>query len=431
MSFGGLGVAVLYCDFRLNGARRLRGAIVLSRRPVEPDPDDTGGGIEATEVVLLLGGLRLRAQFLFPLFEEFAMRKLSTFCYSSLFCYFSLLATAITAVVAFFAFGQFASAQNGQRPVLNVYTYDSFASEWGPGPRIKEKFEARCACILNYVAVDGSTGIVSRVLLEGANSRADVVLGLDNSLLVDAQKSGLLAPHNVDLAQLEWDAPFASAWDDPIFLPFDYGYFAFIYDHEKLPNPPRSFRQLANASDDLKIVIQDPRSSTSGLGLLLWVKAIYGERAARVWRDLADKILTVTQGWSEAYAMFIRGEADMVLSYTTSPAYHIIAEGEHRYRAAAFAEGHGMQIEVAAQLARAPQPRLAQEFMNFIASAEFQSTIPTGNWMYPVKTPPAGLPDAFSELHIPQKTWLLDARIIATNKSAWVDEFSEALRRGK
>jgi ABC-type thiamine transport system substrate-binding protein len=31
------------------------------------------------------------------------------------------------------------------------------------------------------------------------------------------------------------------------------------------------------------------------------------------------KTVTVTKGWSEAYGMFLDGEADMVLSYTTSP----------------------------------------------------------------------------------------------------------------
>ena len=51
-------------------------------------------------------------------------------------------------------------------------------------------------------------------------------------------------------------------------------------------------------------------------------------------------------GWSEAYALFTKGEAPMVLSYTTSPAYHVIAENTDRYKAASFAEGHYLQVEV-------------------------------------------------------------------------------------
>ena len=70
-----------------------------------------------------------------------------------------------------------------------------------------------------------------------------------------------------------------------------------------------------------------------------------------VWADLADNIVTVTAGWSEAYGMFLEGEADLVLSYTTSPAYHLIAEGDASKKFCnVFDEGHYMQIEVAGKL---------------------------------------------------------------------------------
>ncbi len=309
------------------------------------------------------------------------------------------------------------------KPVLNVYTYDSFASEWGPGPKIEQAFEARCECDLNFVAVDSSTGILSRVQLEGQNSNADIVLGLDNSLVVQAQDTGLIAPHSVDMTQLQLPL----LWDNQNFLPFDYGFFAFIYNSEKMTNPPTSFENLLAMDNDLKIVIQDPRSSTPGLGLMLWVKSLYGDQAGVIWQQLKPKILTVTKGWSEAYGMFLEGEADMVLSYTTSPAYHMIAENETRYQAAVFDEGHGMQIEVAAKLKNAPNPELADQFMAFIATQDFQSLIPTGNWMYPVVFPPEGLPVAFTQLVRPAKTLMIDAHGIAENKTAWIDEFNQAL----
>ena len=34
------------------------------------------------------------------------------------------------------------------------------------------------------------------------------------------------------------------------------------------------------ADDDLRIVIQDPRTATPGLGFLLWMKSVYGDNAA-------------------------------------------------------------------------------------------------------------------------------------------------------
>ena len=56
--------------------------------------------------------------------------------------------------------------------------------------------------------------------------------------------------------------------------------------------------------------------------------------------------------------MFLEGEADMVLSYTTSPAYHIYADKDATKSAAPFKEGHYMQIEVAGKLATTDQPEL-------------------------------------------------------------------------
>ena len=130
-------------------------------------------------------------------------------------------------------------------------------------------------------------------------------------------------------------------------MPFDYGHFAVVYDTRAMKEPPKSLDELVNGDPSQKIVLQDPRSSTPGLGFLLWMKSVYGEKAAEAWKKLEPRILTVTPGWSEAYALFTKGEAPMVLSYTTSPAYHVIAENTERYKAASFAEGHYLQVEVA------------------------------------------------------------------------------------
>jgi thiamine transport system substrate-binding protein len=155
------------------------------------------------------------------------------------------------------------------------------------------------------------------------------------------------------------------------------------------------------AASDVSIVIQDPRSSTPGLGLVMWVQAAYGDRAGEIWAGLADNIVTVTPGWSEAYGLFLDGEADMVLSYTTSPAYHLIAEEDPSKAAAAFAEGHYMQIEVAGILEGSDQPELAREFLSFMLTEAFQSVIPTTNWMYPAALPVEALPDGFDTLITP------------------------------
>jgi len=305
-----------------------------------------------------------------------------------------------------------------ETPVLTIYTYDSFVSDWGPGPLVEKAFEATCDCDLQFVATGDGASLMARLLLEGPRTDADIVLGLDTNLTAAAAASGLFAPHSVDA---QYTLPVA--WDDPVFVPYDWGYFAFV--HNATLDAPTDFRALG--ASDLKVVIQDPRSSTPGLGLLMWVKAAYGDDAPAIWADLSDNILTVTKGWSEAYGLFLSGEADMVLSYTTSPAYHLIAEEDATKSAALFTEGHYMQVEVAAKLKAAKHPKLADAFLAFMVSQEFQSIIPTTNWMYPSVALAETLPAGFETLIQPETALLLSSDDAAALRDEALDEWLTAL----
>ncbi|MEO6300739.1 MAG: thiamine ABC transporter substrate binding subunit [Paracoccaceae bacterium] len=318
------------------------------------------------------------------------------------------------------AFSLMASMACAEVPVLKVLTYDSFAAEWGPGPAIEKGFEATCSCDLQYVTSGDGAAVLARIKLEGASSDVDVVVGLDTSLTENASKTNLFAPHGLTLAN---DLPMP--FNDPNFIPFDWGWFAFVYDKTKLANPPKSFKELA--ASNLKIVIEDPRSSTPGLGLLMWVKAAYGADSARIWEGLADRIVTVTPSWDQAYGLFLKGEADMVLSYTTSPAYHLISEHDDTKAAASFEEGHYMQVEVAGMLASSKHPDLAKAFLTYLGSDEAQSTIPTTNWMYPAKTPKDGLPKGFETLIKPAKSLLFSPAEAEAARQPAVEEWQTAL----
>ncbi|ENJ1734734.1 thiamine ABC transporter substrate binding subunit [Vibrio parahaemolyticus] len=304
---------------------------------------------------------------------------------------------------------------------LTIYTYDSFAADWGPGPKIEQAFEAKCGCDVNFVALDDGVSILNRLRLEGGNSKADIVLGLDNNLMAEAKKTGLLTEHNVDTA----NTVLPNGWSDTTFVPYDYGYFAFVYNKEKLANPPKSMKELVETRDDLKVIYQDPRTSTPGQGLMLWMKSIYGDDVTQAWQKLASKTVTVTKGWSEAYSMFLNGESDLVLSYTTSPAYHLIAENDSKFATANFAEGHYMQVEGAAKVKGSKNSELADQFMNFILSDEFQSAMPTGNWMYPVTD--VELPKGFETLSVPSKSLSFSADEVAKMRKSWIREWQSAL----
>ncbi len=338
----------------------------------------------------------------------------------------SKLATCLA--VASFGFAAVATpvlAGDTSKKELTVYTYDSFVSDWGMGPLIKPTFEEQCGCTLNLVGMEDAVAMLQRLKLEGASSKADLVLGLDLNLVDDAKKTGLFAGHTVDTSGLNMPIE----WQDDTFVPFDYGYFAFVYNTETMPNPPKSLDELVNAGPELKVIIQDPRSSTPGLGLMLWMKSVYGDQSDAAWIKLSDNILTTTKGWSEAYfSLFLAGEAPMVLSYSTSPAYHMAIEGTDQYQAAPFDEGHYLQVEVAAKLKSSANSELADEFLSFMVSEGFQKHVPLSNVMYPVNVP-ADMPEAFGKLITPTNVLQLDTAEINQNRKQWVNDWLGAMTK--
>lgn len=308
---------------------------------------------------------------------------------------------------------------------LTVYTYESFTSEWGPGPQVKKAFEAECGCEVDFVSVADGVALLNRVKLEGASTKADIVLGLDTNLTAEAKATGLFAQHGA----VGENVKVPGDWKDDTFVPYDYGYFAVVYDTEKLKIPPKSLKELVEGDPEQKIAIQDPRTSTPGLGLLLWVKSVYGDKAPEAWAKLKGRVLTVTPGWSEAYGLFTKGEAPMVLSYTTSPAYHMVADKSERYQAASFEEGHYLQIEVAGITTTGAKNPLSEKFMAFMTSPGFQDVVPETNWMLPAGKTDKPLDPAFDRLVKPAKTLLFSADEVAANRKAWVDEWLSVMSK--
>ncbi|WP_426417266.1 thiamine ABC transporter substrate binding subunit [Aestuariirhabdus sp. LZHN29] len=304
---------------------------------------------------------------------------------------------------------------------LRVYTYSSFVSEWGPGPLLQKTFEQRCDCSIEFVSSEDGVSLLNRLRIEGSNTRADLILGLDDALIEVAHREQLVQPHGLALPPLKPELD----WHDKAFVPFDYGYFAFIYNRESIANPATSLRQLI--ASDARIIYQDPRTSTPGQGLMLWVKAVYGDQSEAAWQQLASHTLTVTKGWWEAYSLFLQGDADYVLSYNSSPAYHQVNENIDRYQAALFSEGHVAQIEVAAISRYSQQPERARKFLSFLLSPEAQVIIATHNWMLPV-TEGIELPEAFSRLITPQRIGFSPTEV-ADNRQQWIREWRSAASR--
>ena len=337
----------------------------------------------------------------------------------------TILMFARLALSAALLFGVVLPASAQEKPVLTVYTYSSFVGKYGPGNAVKQAFEAQCDCTLAYVAADDAGSLLSRLKLEGENTKADIVMGLDANTAAEANATGLFTPHGIDPKTLSLPL----TWSDPNLVPFDWGYLAFVYDETKIQTPPKSLKELVSNPNGPKIVVQDPRTSAPGLGFMLWMSSVFGNGAGDAWKQLRPRIVTFTKGWSEAYGLFLKGEADMVLSYTTSPAYHIAMEKKNQFKAAPFAEGHYVHIELAGVTKVTKQKDLANRFIGFMLSDAFQAKMPEGNFMYPARTPAAGLPASYATLIKPDKALLMAPADVAANRRTLIDAWLDATAR--
>ena len=331
------------------------------------------------------------------------------------------------AVLLFLAAGVVLAAPVAEEQVdLVIYAYDSFVSEWGPGPKVIPKFEDMHGVTVRVVSVGDAGQVLSRAIIEKDNPLADIIVGIDNNMLSRALEEDILDPYrsqNLDRipAELVFD-PSNSV------TPFDYGYFAFVYDSEALAEPPRSLEDLTDQRFRKKIIVEDPRTSSPGLGFLLWTIRIYGDGYLDYWSRLMPNLLTITDGWDTAYGMFTSGEAPLVLSYTTSPAYHVEYEQTERYRALLFEQGNYLQIEGMGILKGAPHRQLAQRFFDYILSEDFQKEIPLTNWMYPVD-PSVGTPESFRFAPRPETSLQLAAEEIRRNQDRWVTAWARHVSR--
>lgn len=269
-----------------------------------------------------------------------------------------------------------------------IYTYDSFCGEWGAGPEIARLFEEKTGIKVTYADCGDGVQILSKAILEKNDPYADILLGLDNNLIEKVRESGVLAefsPSNASLVSKDlWNELNATESSKKYILtPYDYSHFAMIWDSTSNIPAPASLEDMTKSVYKNSIILMDARTSTVGLGFETWVKAVYGDKAEDYMNRLKPSILTVSPSWSVGYGMFTEGEAPLVISYTTSPAYHVeYGEGD-QFKALVFEEGHVRQIEGAGIVKGAKNQKGAAKFIEFLISDEAQTLLPIGQWMFP------------------------------------------------
>lgn len=315
-------------------------------------------------------------------------------------------------------------AQNAQKKEVVIYTYDSFMSEWGPGSAIASGFEKATGFSAVYVNCGDGAQILSKAVLEKNKVQADVLLGIDNNLIHKAKKENVLTPFKPegadDLIPSELSDGLGGDW---LLTPYDWSKFAIIYDTQSNTPAPKSLKDLTKPEYAKKLILMDPRTSTPGLGFAAWTIAVFGSDYERYWQELKPSVLTMASGWSSGYGLFTKGEAPLVVSYVTSPAYHVYADKTNRYRALIFGEGHVEQIEGAGIVKGAPNTEGAKAFIAYLIGSEAQNAIPLTQWMYPANKTVV-LPECYA-LAAPAESKTLTYDALAVEKA--VPHIIEAL----
>lgn len=304
----------------------------------------------------------------------------------------------------------FSGCGDGRGKEVVVYTYDSFAAEWGPGPELSRKFEEKTGLKLRIVDCGDALMALSRAEAEKSSPQADVLVGIDTNSAPRAIASGILEPYETENRGAISDELYGSLQKpgENLVTPYDFSHFAMIYDTESSVPAPTSLADLAKPEYEKKVILMDPRTSTPGLGFVAWTACVFGDKAGDFWRQLKPNVLSLAPSWSSGYGLFTNGEAPLVISYTTSPAYHVEFDHTERYRALVFPEGHPWSVEGASVLKGARNADGARKFIDFLTSAEGQAVLPQTQWMYPANGS-VRLPDSYEKAApIPRRTLVAD-----------------------
>ncbi|MFW5689346.1 MAG: thiamine ABC transporter substrate-binding protein, partial [Spirochaetota bacterium] len=317
-----------------------------------------------------------------------------------------------------------AATSNEPTEELVIYTYDAFPEALET--LINEHFEGEYGFTPTLERFSDTGGLYNELWLERSNPAADVAIGLDNTYIgqaLDAELFTAYRPVGADRLRetVVVDEEFR-------LTPFDWGHIVLNYDSEALPDPPTSWEELLDPRLAESIILMNPATSSPGRNFLLMTIAVHGEDGyLEYWEQLAPNILTVTSGWSEGYGLYTQGEAPIVLSYETSPAYHIAYEDTDRYRNLIFdAQGYG-QIEFAGIVSGSRNVVNARRLMDFLLTETFQEEIPLNQFMYPA-VDGVTLPGAFDQVEQATETLFIEVDRVDENFEGWIEAWQEAMR---
>jgi thiamine transport system substrate-binding protein len=311
------------------------------------------------------------------------------------------------------------SCTKKENNTLVIYGYDSFG--WIT-ESVTKQFEEENGCVVSFIPFESSSQVITRLILEKNSPKADVAIGFTPAVINRAISEDILQKYkskNIDKindSTLIFDNEFYTT-------PYDYGALAIIYKPDKVEQEPKTFDDLLKYKGS--IIIQDPRTSSTGTDFLLWTIAYHGNEWQNYWLKFRESILTATPGWSESFAAFENDDALMMVSYATDSAYSMHAYGSSAYKAF-IPEGKGyVQIEGASVVKGSDSQKLAQKFIDFMLTEDFQKELPLNQWMFPVID--VELPQVYSYALIPDEKLTLSADEIDKNLEGWLSSWEETI----
>ena len=184
------------------------------------------------------------------------------------------------------------------------------------------------------------------------------------------------------------------------------------------------------------LVVENPATSSTGLAFLLATVAHYGDSFTEYWQALKDNGVVVVDGWETAYYTNFSGSSGkgpqpMVVSYASSPAAEVVyAETPLDDAPTASVVGPDTcfrQIEFVGILKGTKNRGIAEKFIDFMLSQQFQEDMPLQMFVYPVN-PNAVLPEAFLKYaQQPTQPATLSPADIAANRDAWIQAWTSVV----
>ncbi len=283
----------------------------------------------------------------------------------------------------------------------------------------------------------GDAGIViNQAILASGNPVADVLFGVDTTLLSRTIDADLFQPYR-SVAGRDFVEGYGTAGG--VVTPIDFGDVCLNYDTIRLPNPPSSLEELTDERFRGMLVMPDPTISSPGLAFLLATIDRFGETGPYTWRDywtdLRANDVEIVADWGTAYYSSFSapgtGSRPIVVSYASSPPAEVMFSDPPIDRAttAVIEDGCFRQVEYAGVLRGSRNQGPARQLIDFMLAIPFQESVPSSMFVFPVN-PAATLPEVFiANALVPSDPASIDPGTIEQNRERWLTEWIDTVLR--